>query len=487
MTKRNRLYLSCIGMLVACSTYLAAAEPNPARQGIPAFPGAEGFGAVATGGRGGRVIEVTTLADSGPGSLREAVTAKGPRIVVFRVSGTIALAKTLRIGSDVTIAGQTAPGDGICLKHYGTDLSGAENVILRYLRFRPGDVQGVELDSLTGRGARRIIVDHCSASWCVDECVSPYDNNEVTVQWCLISESLYHSVHAKGNHGYGGIWGGQNATFHHNLLAHHSSRNPRIGSRQQNVDLRNNVIYNWGFNSLYGGEDSTVNVVACTYKPGPATRSGVRNRILDGAGAGGRWYLEDNAVVGDPTVTADNWAGGVHRPWAAQEVMRATVPFAAPQVKTQAAEEAYLRVLACAGAILPKRDPLDIRIVEETRTGTAHYGGTWGEAKGIIDSQVTVGGWPELGSAEPPADSDHDGMADEWEIRFGFHLEDPNDGPSDRDGDGYTNVEEYLNVTDPNQFVDYRDPNNHVDPANLAAWKAASEATGSSQGTVPRR
>ena len=481
MTNRNRFHLSCIGILVAYCGYLAAGEPNPAPRGNPAFPGAEGFGAMATGGRGGRVIEVTNLGDSGPGSLREAVTAKGPRIVVFRVSGTIPLAKTLKIGSDVTIAGQTAPGDGICLRNYGTDLSDADNVIVRYLRFRPGDVQGVELDSLGGRGGRRIIVDHCSASWCVDECVSLYDNNEVTVQWCLISESLYHSVHSKGNHGYGGIWGGQNGTFHHNLLAHHSSRNPRIGSRQQNVDLRNNVIYNWGFNSLYGGEDSTVNVVACYYKPGPATRSGVRNRILDGAGVGGRWYLTDNVVFGDPKVTADNWSGGVHRPWASQEVMRATAPFAAPEVKTQKADEAYLMVLACAGAILPKRDSLDSRIVEETRMGVAHYGGAWGEGKGIIDSQAAVGGWPELVSAEPPADSDHDGMPDGWESRYDLNPRDPNDGPSDKDADGYTNVEEYLYGTDPNQFVDYHDPNNNVDPANLAAWKAANE------GTVPRR
>ncbi|MBN1419514.1 MAG: pectate lyase [Planctomycetes bacterium] len=413
---------------------------------VPAFPGAEGFGARATGGRGGRVLEVTNLNDRGPGSLREAAGAAGPRIVVFRVSGTIALESTLRIKSDITIAGQTAPGDGICLKDYGADVSGASNVIVRFLRFRPGDERGAELDALGGRGGRDIIIDHCSASWSTDECVSFYDNEDVTVQWCLIAESLYHSVHHKGEHGYGGIWGGTNASFHHNVLAHHSSRNPRVAGQQQGVDLRNNVIYNWGFNSLYGGEESTVNVVGSTYKPGPATRGNVRNRILDGEGKGGRWYLEGNVVSGDPAVTADNWSGGVHRPWAAQDVMRARAPFPAAAVKTQKAQDAYDRVLAGAGAILPKRDPIDARIIEEVRTGTAHHGGAWGEKKGIIDSQDTVGGWPDLASAKPPADGDHDGMPDDWERRHGLDPQDPTDGPADRDGDGYTNVEEYLNA-----------------------------------------
>ncbi|GAF80233.1 unnamed protein product, partial [marine sediment metagenome] len=351
---------------------------------VPAFPGAEGFGARATGGRGGRVIAVTNLNDRGPDSFRAAVRVEEPRIVVFRVSGTIALKSRVRIRGDVTIAGQTAPGDGICLRNYGVDFSRANNVIIRYLRFRPGDTEKIELDAFGGRDARDVIIDHCSVSWGIDECLSMYRNQNVTVQWCLISESLYHSAHHKGNHGYAGIWGGQNGSYHHNLLAHHSSRNPRVASDQQNVDLRNNVIYNWGFNSLYGGERSTVNVVGCYYKPGPGTRKDVHNRILDGRGQQGRWYLKDNFVVGDPSVTADNWNGGVHLAWTEFDAMRARTPFPAPKISTQPATEAYRLVLADAGATLPKRDALDARIVEEVRTGTATFGGHWGERLGLI-------------------------------------------------------------------------------------------------------
>ena len=260
----------------------AADAPN-----IPAFPGAEGFGANATGGRGGRVIAVTNLNDSGPGSLRAALDENGPRTVVFRVSGNIALKSNLKLkNGDITIAGQTAPGDGICLQNYGFALSGANNVIIRYLRVRPGDTADVDLDAFGGRDGENIIVDHCSMSWSIDECVSIYSGaRNLTVQWCLMSESLYQSVHAKGHHGFGGIWGGQNASWHHNLLAHHSSRNPRIVGKsvgEQLVDLRNNVIYNWGYNSTYGGDgDVRVNLINNVYKPGPATREGVRARIAN--------------------------------------------------------------------------------------------------------------------------------------------------------------------------------------------------------------
>lgn len=244
--------LKFIAALIALCPALDANAATPSDL-VPAFPGAEGFGAKASGGRGGRVIAVTNLDDSGPGSLREAIDARGPRIVVFRVSGTIPLKSSLRLrNGDITIAGQTAPGDGICLKDYSLDLSGANNVIIRYLRVRPGDSSGKGLDALGGRSGENIIIDHCTMSWSIDETVSIYGGaRNVTVQWCLMSESLYQSVHAKGHHGFGGIWGGQNASWHHNLLAHHSSRNPRIPGKNddQLIDLRNNVIYNWGYNS----------------------------------------------------------------------------------------------------------------------------------------------------------------------------------------------------------------------------------------------
>jgi pectate lyase len=364
---------------------------------------------------------------------------------------------------DVTIAGQTAPGDGICLQNYALDLSGASNVVLRYLRIRPGDSSGKGLDALGGRSGENIIIDHCSTSWSIDECVSFYSGiRNLTVQWCLISESLYQSAHAKGHHGFGGIWGGQNASWHHNLLAHHSSRNPRIVGKSvgnQLVDVRNNVIYNWGYNSTYGGDgDVRVNLVNNVYKPGPATRANVRARVANpSAGTvANNWWIAGNVAVGSPEVSAENWLGVHPAGGVATDALRAKGPFEVAPVTTQPAEEAFELVLKQAGATLPRRDPIDARVAEEARTGTARFGETYdGGGKGIIDSQKTVGGWPELRTTEAPADSDGDGMPDEWELRSKLDPAKPSDGPQDSDGDGYTNLEEYLNGTDPAAFVDY--------------------------------
>ncbi len=245
---------------------------------IPAFPGAQGHGAAATGGRGGAVYFVTNLNDSGPGSLRDALNHNTPRTIIFRVSGTIHLNSNLDVKyPNVTIAGQTAPGDGICIAN-GSLYAGYNNVIIRYIRCRLGDqwpdgTENDDADATSGRYGNTIILDHVSASWSVDETFSYYANNNFTAQWCLITESLRYSHHKKGPHGYGGIWGGTNSSWHHNLLAHHSSRNPRIeGDLANNVDLRNNVLYNWGYNSCYGGEKATVNIVNCYYKYGPGDR-----------------------------------------------------------------------------------------------------------------------------------------------------------------------------------------------------------------------
>lgn len=260
--------------------------------GVLAFPTAEGYGKYTIGGRGGKVYEVTNLNDSGEGSLRAAIEAKGPRTVVFRVSGTIDLKSALNIRNPyITIAGQTAPGDGICIKRYPLNIS-ADEVIIRYIRIRLGDESTRSDDAISARYRKNIILDHISASWSIDETMSIYHCENVTIQWCMITESLSQSNHTKGSHGFGGIWGSNYSTYHHNLLAHHSSRNPRWASGGGFNDYRNNVLYNWGYNSSYGGEkhqvgnpkfsDITVNFVNNYYKPGPATDKGkVSYRIVN--------------------------------------------------------------------------------------------------------------------------------------------------------------------------------------------------------------
>ncbi|HTR81230.1 MAG TPA: T9SS type A sorting domain-containing protein [Bacteroidota bacterium] len=440
-----------------------------------AFPGAEGGGRFAWGGRGGRVIEVTNLNDDGlPGSLRYAINQTGARTVVFRISGTIPLVQALKITKDsITIAGQTAPGDGICLKNFTFNVS-ANEVIIRFIRSRFGDQgAGKPIDDAingynsTPHAKKNIIVDHCSASWSLDESLSFYGYDSLTIQWCLISESLYNSYDPKGTHGYGGIWGGFNSTFHHNLLAHHSSRNPRFSGPtpagsgtvySQNLDFRNNVIYNWGFNSSYGGEESEINIIDNYYKYGPATKSSVKGRIFNPYGAGdstGTFYIDSNYVDGDTAVTNDNWKGVTPQySGFRMSTAVATSPFPFPSVTTNTPQEAYALVLANAGATLPKRDTIDKRIVFEVANRTATYSGhthVYEKSNGldttvphgIIDSQSDVGGWPTLNSLPPPSDSDHDGMPDAWEIAHGLNPYDA----SDRnivDGSGYTKLEEYL-------------------------------------------
>ena len=457
---------------------------------IPAFPGAEGYGAITRGGRGGKVILVTNLNDSGPGSLREAVETDGARIVVFIVSGTITLESRLTISHpNITIAGQTAPGDGICLRRYPISINASE-VIIRYIRVRLGDETDNDADAISGRYHKNIILDHVSASWSIDETVSIYYCEKVTIQWCLISESLYNAGHVKGAHGYGGIWGSNNSTYHHNLLAHHSSRNPRFASGCGYNDFRNNVIYNWGYNSAYGGEKehtgderfnfTVVNMVANYFKPGPATRGGntayrIVNPLSRGSADGfGKWYVADNFVHGSPDVTADNWNGGVQPEGGNSHIatLKLDQPYSAIPINQQTAEDAYVAVLEKVGASLPKRDSIDTRIVDETRNGNATFEGVAyknnirlpdeSEKSGIIDSQNDVGGWTDLKSQPAPLDSDSDGMPDAWEKRFGFDPNDSSDTSNDKDKDGYTNIEEYLNGTDPTEFVDYTKPENNV-------------------------
>ena len=419
----------------------------------PAFPGAEGFGKFAIGGRGGRVIEVTNLNDHGPGSLREACAATGPRTIVFRVSGTIALESELKIKEPfLTIAGQTAPGDGICIKNYQVYFD-THDFICRYMRFRPGDETKKEQDAFGGAGDH-IIIDHCSASWAVDETLSINKASNLTVQWCMVTESLTRSVHKKGAHGYGGLWGGPGGSWHHNTLAHHSSRNPRASGNEDSglMDYRNNVVYNWGFNSAYGGELWPRNWINNYYKYGPATGEKVRDRIFLQKDPRGKMYADGNFVWGYPNITADNWAGGIDFApdgEATEQTLRVREPYVVAPVTTEPAEQAFDLVLAGAGCSR-SRDAVDKRIIEEIRTGTAHFGETYGGGgKGIIDSQAAVGGWPVLASTNPRDDADHDGMPDAWERAASLNPADPADGAQDKDGNGYTNLEDYLNSLTP--------------------------------------
>ncbi|HBB93508.1 MAG TPA: hypothetical protein DC042_17745 [Bacteroidales bacterium] len=448
---------------------VGATDSIPDPTGLPAFPGAEGHGKYATGGRGGIVIYVTNLLDdNNPGSLRYAIGQTGARIILFKVSGTIQLKSILNIShGDVTIAGQTAPGDGITLRDYPVVVN-TDNVILRFLRFRMGDAAEQEGDALGGRTIKDVIVDHCSMSWSTDECVSFYHNQNFTLQWCIISESLRNSVHDKGAHGYGGIWGGKNASFHHNLLAHHDSRNPRLGEIHGDafaltdlVDLRNNVIYNWHGNSCYGGESMHANIVNCYYKPGPATTKVERIISIDKltetgfpiSNLWGKFYIDGNSMTGSIRATNDNWTYGVYNQYnarytvtqAEKEAMRLAEPLDPGEVTTHVAAMAYEKILQYGGASL-KRDSVDLRILHDVSTGTAAYmtGGN-GSSGGIIDTQDAVGGWPVLVSLNAPTDTDGDGMPDDWERANGLSPDNPGDARLQSVDGKFPNVEVYIN------------------------------------------
>ena len=402
---------------------------------MPAFAGAEGAGIYAAGGRGGKVIEVTNLNDAGPGSFRAAVEATGPRIIVFRVSGIIEMRSELNVTNPhITIAGQTAPGEGICLKNYRFRVA-ADEVIVRHIRVRPGHVaaeksgvSGADVDGIDVIAGRNIIIDHCSASWSVDEALSVTENpqrgplDNVTIQWCMIAESLNCSIHPKKCHGYGslvrGAWGSR-YSFHHNLYAHNFDRNPRPGNNH-NInddpngfvfDFRNNVVYNWGeIGAGYNTDGSTTPYVSIT------KMNFVNNYYVQGPNSPGdkafrekcplsKAYFSGNRMNG--VCPADQWGLVVFGRNLTEEQIKAykqSRPFEITAVKTDDAETAYRRVLADAGATLPRRDAVDSRIVNDVINGTGK----------IINDEGEVGGWPVLESAEPPVDSNNAGMPGEW-------------------------------------------------------------------------
>lgn len=423
-----------------------------------AFPGAEGYGKYVTGGRGGDVVYVTNLNDSGEGSFREAVEMETPRTVVFSVSGTIHLESPIEVyNGDLTIAGQTAPGDGITIRNYPFELE-ADNIIVRYMRFRMGDVKKYQGDAFSGTEVNDVIIDHCSMSWGIDEVSSFYRNENFTMQWSIISESLANSYHEKGRHGYGGIWGGQKATFHHNLIAHHTSRTPRLADSSPNsnptnrkFDFYNNVIFNWEFNSVYGGEKGQHNMVNNYYKAGPATDDDASDRIVNPSRPLGMFYVKGNFVEGYPEVTQNNWNGGVQSDGYIKT--RAEQPYDFDTFVVSSAEEAFEDVLRFSGAN-HQRDEIDKRVLQEVESGSATYKGSKSGLPGIIDSQEDVGGWPELETKEVPKDTDRDGISDSWEMENDLDPNNYEDANSTDLHEYYTNLEVYLN-----SLVDF--PNNN--------------------------
>lgn len=481
-----------------------------------AFPGADGGGKYTTGGRGGKVIHVTNLNDSGEGSLRSAINQSGARTIVFDVAGTIELNSTLRIGSgNVTIAGQTAPGDGICLKNYPLNIS-ASNVIVRYIRCRMGDEKQTEDDAMNcfsgSINYSNIIIDHCSISWSTDECASFYGVKDFSFQWNIVSEPLTKSVHDKGSHGYGGIWGGQNASFHHNLIAHSNSRNPRFDHYYVNqsmglMDFTNNVVYNWGSNNAYGGESSNanalryINFVGNYYKPGPA--SGRRDQLFNltnscsncmgtsGHGSAvlpAKVYLTGNILEGSESVTADNWKGikpdVTITDWS---ICKSENAFdVTPLAEVQTAEDAYASVLDGVGASL-HRDAVDQRVISDARTGeaTCMDGGN-GSKNGIIDTQAAVGGWPELkATAEELAvvaeDTNANGIPDSIEQTLFGGLVDGNGNDKDQ---RMTNLEYYLawiidsNLPSAIDVIEYKANTSTGRAYNLAGQRVNANAKG---------
>lgn len=419
---------------------------------LPAFPQAEGFGAYSLGGRGGKVIFVENLNDNGPGSLRAAVQDSVPRIVIFRVSGTIELQSDLFVKHPfITIAGHTAPGDGICLKNFPLKIHRTHDVIVRGIRVRPGIEflrEGSSSDGIAVEYSQNVIVDHCSASWSTDEILNTNNKNlDITVQWSIFSESLNNSTQQR-EHGYAATLGGARASIHHNLFAHNKGRNPSIGGgdrgRRSELDITNNVVYNW-ISRVCDGKPHGVNFVANYYRSGPATPPNNKKIIAkiqssEIYGFNSLWYIEDNYIEGFPELTADNWSGAVRfEPGCSMEKNRVYTPFENGNYMIRDATKAYQEVLDHVGVIVPRRDAVDNRVVEDVRTRTATFG------NGIIDKVEQVGGWPELHTYDVPEDTDNDGMPDEWETKEGLNTNDPSDRFGIKKGEVYDNLERYLN------------------------------------------
>lgn len=427
-----------------------------------AFPGAEGYGRFARGGRGGRVIEVTNLNDSGPGSLRAAVEVEGPRTVVFRVGGTITLKERLVIRNPyLTVAGQTAPGDGICIRGATFGNLGSHDTIIRYVRVRVGDESGKTYDGMGFASSDHCIIDHCSISWTIDEAVSSRGARNVTFQRCMIAEALNMSVHEKytgtgKGHSFAGSISGNIGSFHHNLVAHCAGRNWSLaggltpgGKFAGYLDVRNNVVYNWQHRTNDGGVKA-LNLIGNYYIPGPATR--VFHLLKPDIGTPGdpqQYYVQGNTMESRPQYDADNWENGgvVFDAGLSPSILsqvKLIQPFCMPEMTAQTAVDAYQSVLADVGANYPHYDAVDTRVLDDVRKRGFTYKGSKTGIPGIVDSQKDSGGWPELKNGTPPPDSDQDGIPDTWEKTHRLNSNNPADAQEDS-GDGYTHLEVYLN------------------------------------------
>ena len=482
-----------------------AARPTDLPQAnIPAFPGAEGGGAFSFGGRGGKVYVVTSLEDRGPGTLREACEQGGARIIVFNVAGIIRLKSPLVIRAPyITIAGQTAPGDGVCVAGETVWID-THDVVIRHMRFRRGETNvGRRDDAIGGNPVGNIMIDHVSASWGLDENMSMYrhmyDPGDGSKEQKLptVNITIQNSIFAEAldtyNHSFGSTLGGENCTFMRNLWANNTGRNPSIGWNGI-FNFANNVIFNWKHRSVDGGDyRATYNIINNYFKPGPATPVGedhVAHRILKpesgrsnlGYRVFGRAYVNGNIVEGNEKVTKNNWDGGVQiedMPDAGKyyELIRTDKPLPMASITIMPAKEAYEYVLKNAGATLPKRDPVDQRIAEQVRTGKITYLENVplpetqfkhrrlpidSYKQGIITDITQVGGYPEY-KGNPYTDSDKDGMPDEWEKKYKLNPKDPSDAVLDCNGDGYTNIEKYINGIDPSKKIDWSDPSKNVD------------------------
>lgn len=438
---------------------------------VLAFPGAEGFGKYTSGGRGGVIFRVTQLGDSGVGSFREAAESNKTRVIVFAVSGTIHLKKKVTIKGNVTIAGQTAPGEGICIADQSVSLGG-DNMIVRYMRFRMGDQFQLPLkvngnggdDALGGTRKKNIVIDHCSISWSTDECFSIYAGDSTTLQWNLIAEPLNYSVHFEQGdadfekHGYGAIWGGAHLSAHHNLFAHCKSRTPRFdgirNAPNELVDFRNNVIYNWGNNNIYAGEGGNYNMVNNYFKYGPDTETAVRYQIANPGKSStigfGKWYVTGNYVDEADAITKDNSAG-VRFSGTILETKNKILmlePHPVVSIANETAAEAYTKVLMGVGASY-RRDTLDQRILQNVISRTGKFIDVQGGFPHGTPYEISQSAWPVFKTDQPAKDTDQDGIPDSWEISKGLNPTDANDAILFTLDKLISNIELYINSITP--------------------------------------